>query len=54
MVSEKALKEFIDIYREEFGIELEEEKALEMAINLLNLFNNIYRPIKRNWLDELK
>lgn len=53
MVSEKALKDFIVIYKEEFGVELEEEKALEMAINLLNFFNNIYRPIKKAWLDEL-
>jgi len=54
MVSEKALKEFIEIYKEEFGVELEEEKALEMAISLLDFFNNIYRPVRKTWLDELK
>jgi len=52
MLSEEAIKEFIEIYRQEFGVELDEKTATEMAINLLNFFKNIYRPIKKTWLDE--
>lgn len=52
MISEKALREFMELYREEFGVDLDEKTATELAINLLVFFKNIYRPIKKSWLDE--
>ena len=52
MVSEVALREFIKIYKEQFGIILDEKIAIELATNLLTIFNNIYKPIKRSWLEE--
>jgi len=52
MISEKTLKEFILLYREEFGEEVDEATATELGINLLVFFKNTYRPIKKSWLDE--
>ncbi|HVM77191.1 MAG TPA: type II toxin-antitoxin system RelE/ParE family toxin [Candidatus Paceibacterota bacterium] len=52
MVSEKALQEFKKIWREEFGEEISDQKALDEATALLALFDAIYRPIKKEWLDE--
>ena len=52
MVSEKALQEFKNIWTEEFGEEITDEKALEEAVSLLTLFDAIYRPIKKEWVEE--
>lgn len=52
MVSEQALREFKRLWREEFGEELSDEKALEEATALLTMFDAIYRPIKKEWSDE--
>jgi len=52
MLSEKALREFKELYLEEFGEEIDDAKATELAINLLTLFNHIYRPLKKEWLSE--
>ncbi len=52
MISEKALKEFKQIWKDEFKEEIPDDYALEKAINLLTFFKNIYRPIKKEWLDE--
>lgn len=54
MISEKALEEFKKIYREEYGEDISDEKAVELGINLLVMFENIYRPIKKDWLEEFK
>jgi len=54
MVSEEALKEYKKLYKEEFNEEISDEKATEEAVNLLTLFNAIYRPVKKEWLEELK
>jgi len=51
MLSEKALLEFKQIWLEEIGYELTDEKATELAINLLTLFDKIYRPLKKSWLE---
>ena len=50
MISETALQEFKSLYVEEFGEEISDEKAIELSINFLTLFNHIYRPIKKDWL----
>jgi hypothetical protein len=52
MLSDKALQEFKQIYREEKGAELSDEEAMEEAIALLTLYNTVYRPIKKSWLEE--
>ena len=52
MVSEKALQEFKKIWREEFGEEISDQKALDEATALLALFDAIYRPIKKEWLED--
>jgi len=52
MLSQKALDEFKTIWREQFGEDISDEKATEEGINLLTMFNAIYRPIKKEWADE--
>ena len=48
MLSQKALDEFKEIYKGEFGKELSNEKALELATRLITLMKVIYRPIPKN------
>jgi hypothetical protein len=52
MVSEQALKEFKMIWLEEFGEEITDKKALEEAVALLTMFDAIYRPIRKEWVEE--
>ena len=52
MVSDKALSEFITIWKEEFGTDIPKEEATQNALSLLNLFNTIYRPVKKEWFEE--
>jgi len=47
MLSEKALRDFKKIYREEFGKNIPDELAIEEAINLLVIIDKTYRPIKQ-------
>jgi hypothetical protein len=53
MISETALQEFKRLYAEEFGEEISDEKAMELGSSLLSLFDHIYRPVKKKWLDEV-
>jgi hypothetical protein len=50
MLSEIALQEFKEIWFAEFGEEISDDKAAELGINLLTLFDAIYRPVPKNWL----
>jgi flagellin-specific chaperone FliS len=50
-LSKEAIKEFKRIYSQEFGEELPDEKARELAENLLSLFKIIYRPIPQKEKD---
>jgi len=50
MISEAALQSFKKIWLEEFGEEISDEKATELGINLLTLFDKIYRPVSKRWL----
>lgn len=52
MLSQQALKEFKQIWKEEYQEEISDESALEKGSNLLVLFDNIYRPIKKDWLNK--
>ena len=53
MISDEALKEYKRIYKEEFGEDISDEKAIEEGTSLLTLFNVIYRPVKRSWIEAL-
>ncbi len=52
MLSKQALEDFKAIWRKNFNEDISDEKATEEAINLLNLFNVIYRPMPKKWMDE--
>jgi hypothetical protein len=52
MISEAALNEFKQIWQSEFGEDIPNETAVDEAINLLSLFDAVYRPIKQEWDDE--
>ncbi|MFH1246640.1 MAG: hypothetical protein V1489_02615 [Candidatus Liptonbacteria bacterium] len=52
MLSDKALAEFKKIWKEEFGEDISDEKAAEEGINLLTMFDAIYRPIKKGWVED--
>lgn len=52
MISAKALQDFKQIWKEEKGEEISDELAMEEAVNLLTLYNAIYRPIKKEWSQE--
>lgn len=54
MISKKALEEFKQVWKKEFNEEISDEKAMEEAINLLTLMNVIYRPAKKEWVEELE
>ena len=51
MISEKALREFKAIWLKETGEEIDDRKALAEATRLLIFFDAIYRPLKREWVD---
>lgn len=52
MISRKALEKFKVIWKKKFGQNIPDEVATDEAINLLTMFNAVYRPIKKEWLDE--
>lgn len=53
MISKEGLEEFIKIYREEFGILLSNEEALEKAIPILNLIKVLVKPKEKIPLDDI-
>lgn len=53
MISEIALQEFKRIWADEIGEEISDERATELGANLLTLFHHIYRPVKKDWLEEV-
>jgi hypothetical protein len=54
MISDKALKEYKEIYKKKFGKEIDDATAMEQATKLLALVNAVYRPIKKEWLKKIK
>ncbi|OGM98480.1 MAG: hypothetical protein A2915_00770 [Candidatus Yanofskybacteria bacterium RIFCSPLOWO2_01_FULL_41_34] len=52
MLSKNALQEFKIVWKEEFGEDLPDNLALEEGVNLLTLLDQIYRPVKKEWMDE--
>lgn len=51
MLSENALQEFKKIWREEFNEEISDEEAVSAGTSLLTLFDHIYRPVKKQWVE---
>lgn len=51
MISEKALREFKAIWLKETGEEIDDRKALAEATRLLGFFDAVYRPLKREWVN---
>jgi hypothetical protein len=51
MLSKQAISKFKKIWKSEFGEDISDEHALEQGTNLLNLMRVVYRPIKKEWLD---
>ena len=52
MISKEALEEFKQIWREKKGTEISDEEAMDKAVNLLTLYNIIYHPIKKEWMED--
>ena len=52
MLTKHALEEYKQLHREETGTVLPDDVLANEAINLLTLFNFVYRPIKKAWLEE--
>lgn len=52
MLSKHALEEYKEIHHQETGKVLSDDVLADEAINLLTLFNFVYRPIKKAWLQE--
>ena len=50
MISDIALREFKVLWRDEFGKDISDEQATELATNLLMAFNHSYRPVRKEWL----
>ena len=52
MLTKQALEEYKQLHLEETGTVLPDDVLANEAINLLTLFNFVYRPIKKVWLEE--
>ena len=52
MLTKHALEEYKQLHLEETGTVLPDDVLANEAINLLTLFNFVYRPIKKAWLQE--
>ena len=48
MLSEKAIEEYRQIYKKEFGTELALEEARESAASFMRLFQLVYKPITKS------
>lgn len=46
MVSPAALKRFKEIYKFEYGMDLDDQTAMELAEKVLTMFRAIYKPMK--------
>lgn len=53
MFSEKSLQELRNIIESD-GYHVDDEELFQAAISLYNLVGAVYKPIKKEWLEELK
>ena len=54
LISKTALAEFKTIYKAEYGEDISDKEAIELAANLLGLFKCIYRPLPKHSSDKMK
>jgi hypothetical protein len=54
MISQQALQEFKEIFEREIGPLPEEHIWTGSAFDLLNLFNVVHSPIKKEWVEKSK
>ncbi|MCX6761121.1 MAG: hypothetical protein NTZ84_03415 [Candidatus Nealsonbacteria bacterium] len=52
MISQEAMQKFKELWKKKKGEDISDEFAADEFRNLLTLFNAIYRPVKKEWLDE--
>jgi hypothetical protein len=52
MISEAALRAFKAIWHDQFGEDLPDDIAMEEAVNLLTMFDAIYKPLKQSDVDK--
>lgn len=52
MISQQTLQKFKEIFEKEIGPMPDEQVLLDSACDLLTLFDNTYRPIKKEWVEE--
>jgi hypothetical protein len=45
MLSDKHISNFLKIYKEQFGVDISKEEALEQGTKLLQLVRTVYQPI---------
>lgn len=48
MVSKEALDEFIELYRQEYGVVLPQQAAVIKAEKLLTLMRSVFKPIPKD------
>ena len=49
MISNKALEEFMEIWKEEFGTQISPNIAMSEATAILNMFNKVFNPVQKDW-----
>jgi len=47
MLPKEAIEEFKRIYKAEYGEEISDKEASDLAVNLVLLFKRIYRPLPK-------
>ena len=53
-LTQEALDEFKEIYRQDYGITLTNEQALELAISFFSLMRAVYKPLPKCHCEEDK
>lgn len=53
-LSNIAIERFKRIYKDEYGVDLDDERANILALELLELFRLIYRPMRKDELSSSK
>ncbi len=53
-LSEQKIKQFQELYKNRFNVELSKQEALEKTEKLIRLFELIYKPITKQQLHQLQ
>lgn len=52
MLPKQAIEEYKKLYKERFGVDLDDGEAILRANNLVNLYKAVYEPFQGNILKE--